>query len=227
MKQPSSRQIILERMERAYASRTITDDPKDGQAECLEEDLSQNKFFQDDILSLSEKDKMAYFCHMLESLKGECILCEDEQDMYEKMSNLMQKKSLSGLFTRDASIAEKLHQHKIPVDTDEENLKDLVAAVTRCEYLIVRTGSVLVSSASKAGRQLHVYPSIHIVIAHKNQLVDELHAALEGVRQKYKKSSFPSVVSVITGPSRTADIEKTLVLGAHGPKELIIFVQQK
>jgi L-lactate dehydrogenase complex protein LldG len=35
------------------------------------------------------------------------------------------------------------------------------------------------------------------------------------------------VVSVITGPSRTADIEKTLVLGAHGPKELIIFVQQK
>jgi len=92
MKQPSSRQIILERMERAYASRTITDDPKDGQAECLEEDLSQNKFFQDDILSLSEMDKMAYFCHMLESLKGECILCEDEQDMYEKMSNLMQKK---------------------------------------------------------------------------------------------------------------------------------------
>ena len=156
-------------MERAYASRTITDDPKDGQAECLEEDLSQNKFFQDDILSLSEKDKMAYFCHMLESLKGECILCEDEQDMYEKMSNLMQKKGLSGLFTRDASIAEKLHQHKIPVDTDEENLKDLVAAVTRCEYLIVRTGSVwLVLLQKQEGSFTCIHPftsSLHIKIS--------------------------------------------------------------
>jgi L-lactate dehydrogenase complex protein LldG len=214
-------------MERAHASRTIANDFKDGQAANLEDDLSQNKLFQDDISSLSEEDKMVYFCRMLESLKGECILCEDEQDMYTKLSNLMQKKALSVLFTRDTFIAEKLHHYKIAVDTDEENLKDLVAAVTRCEYLIARTGSALVSSASKAGRQLHVYPSIHIIIAHKNQLVDELHTALEYVRHKYRKSSFPSVVSVITGPSRTADIEKTLVLGAHGPKELIIFVQQK
>jgi len=57
-------------------------------------------------------------------------------------------------------------------------------------------------------------------------LVDYLQDALEAVQQKYSRD-FPSAVTVITGPSRTADIEKTLVLGAHGPKELVIFVEQK
>jgi L-lactate dehydrogenase complex protein LldG len=226
MKQPSSRQVILERIIRVQESRAITSNAEGGRDAWQQEELSLNRLFQDDIFSLSEEDKMNYFCQTLESLKGECFLCEDEQDVYTKLADLVQKKSLSALFTRDSSIAEKLHQYKITVDTDEEKLNDVVAAVTSCEYLITRTGSVLVSSAAAAGRKLHAFPPIHIIIAHKNQLVDDLKTALDGMQQKYKKS-LPSVVSVITGPSRTADIEKTLVLGAHGPKELIIFVQQK
>ena len=44
-----------------------------------------------------------------------------------------------------------------------------------------------------------------------------------GIREKYK-TRLPSQITLITGPSRTADIEKTLVLGAHGPKELHVFI---
>jgi L-lactate dehydrogenase complex protein LldG len=43
------------------------------------------------------------------------------------------------------------------------------------------------------------------------------------MQDKYNTDVFPSMVSLTTGPSRTADIEKTLVLGAHGPKEIILF----
>ena len=54
------------------------------------------------------------------------------------------------------------------------------------------------------------------------QLVDDLKQALKLIRLKY--DTIPSMISLITGPSRTADIEKTLVMGAHGPKELYVFL---
>jgi L-lactate dehydrogenase complex protein LldG len=68
-----------------------------------------------------------------------------------------------------------------------------------------------------------VFPEIHIVVGYSSQLVPDLKNALKQLRTKYE-DNFPSVISLVTGPSRTADIEKTLVLGAHGPKELYVFL---
>ncbi len=82
----------------------------------------------------------------------------------------------------------------------------------------------MVSSAQAGGRQMFVYPPVHIVLARKNQLVDYLEKAYSGIIEKYK-DKLPSQITIITGPSRTADIEKTLILGAHGPKELHIFLR--
>lgn len=70
---------------------------------------------------------------------------------------------------------------------------------------------------------MFVYPPLHVVIAHKNQIVGYLEEAYTEIRDKYKEG-FPSQIALITGPSRTADIEKTLVLGAHGPRELRVFI---
>ena len=70
---------------------------------------------------------------------------------------------------------------------------------------------------------MFVYPPVHIVIANKNQLVDYLEKAYSEIHEKYK-NDLPSQITLITGPSRTADIEKTLVLGAHGPRELRVFM---
>ena len=61
------------------------------------------------------------------------------------------------------------------------------------------------------------------VVARASQLVPDIRTGLEQVQEKYKEQP-PSRVSFHTGPSRTADIEKTLVKGAHGPKELILFL---
>ncbi|RZL62420.1 MAG: hypothetical protein EOO93_08835, partial [Pedobacter sp.] len=63
----------------------------------------------------------------------------------------------------------------------------------------------------------------HIVIAKTSQLVLDLKDAFLLLKNKYG-NQIPSMISNITGPSRTADIEKTLVLGAHGPKELFVFL---
>ncbi len=64
-------------------------------------------------------------------------------------------------------------------------------------------------------------PPHHIVIARREQLVPDLSAAFALLKEKYG-THFPSMISFITGPSRTGDIERILVLGAHGPKKLTV-----
>lgn len=96
------------------------------------------------------------------------------------------------------------------------------AGITECDALVAQTGSVLVTNRSAGGRALSVLPPHHVVIARREQLLRDLPAAFELVKKKYS-ANYPSMISFITGPSRTGDIERILVLGAHGPKKLTIF----
>ena len=94
-----------------------------------------------------------------------------------------------------------------------------------CEALIALSGSVVVSSRQMMGRTSTVIPHIHVVVAFAHQIVPEFIDAFDVIRERYQ-GEMPSMISTITGPSRTADIEKTLVLGAHGPKEIVLFLLQ-
>ena len=79
------------------------------------------------------------------------------------------------------------------------------------------------SAAQESGRTTSVYAPIHICIAFTNQLVYDIKDALQLIKDKYG-TSLPSLITFATGPSRTADIEKTLVVGVHGPKEVYLFL---
>jgi len=105
---------------------------------------------------------------------------------------------------------------------DVQEMEKCDAGITECDVLIAQTGGVAVTSRSAGGRALSVLPPHHIVIARRDQLVADLPAAFAFLQQKYTPD-FPSMISFITGPSRTGDIERILVLGAHGPKKLTIF----
>ncbi|MDD2286243.1 MAG: lactate utilization protein [Paludibacter sp.] len=188
-------------------------------------DPAELNYIQEDIYKPVVPDALTCFKQELEAISGQCVLCGNEEDMCAKLATLMQTKGLPVLFSRDATIVDKLRRYHVPVETDESKFNDMPAGVTACEYLVTRTGSAVVTSSGGSGRQMHVFPPVHIILASVDQLVDYLEDALVAVRQKYE-NDLPSVITVVTGPSRTADIEKTLVLGAHGPKELIIFVQQ-
>ena len=106
---------------------------------------------------------------------------------------------------------------------DKNDLAACDAGISECDALVAQTGSVLVTSRSTGGRALSCLPPHHVVIARREQLVADLPAAFEMLQQKYG-TNYPSMISFITGPSRTGDIERILVLGAHGPKKLTIFV---
>lgn len=104
---------------------------------------------------------------------------------------------------------------------DVNELEACDVGITECDALIAQTGSILITARSAGGRALSVLPPHHLVIARREQLLPDLPSAFEYVARKYG-SDYPSFMSLVTGPSRTGDIERILVLGAHGPKELTV-----
>jgi len=155
---------------------------------------------------------------------GTFIYCESEEDFYDQLFLYKKEKAVNYLFVWEQDLKEKLHAAGIVFNDDETNfLKQANAGLTTCEALIARTGSILVSGASESGRRLSIYPEKHIVVAYASQLQADIKDGLALVQEKYG-ADFPSMLSLVSGPSRTADIEKTLVMGAHGPKELILFL---
>jgi len=103
------------------------------------------------------------------------------------------------------------------------DLENCDAGITECDALVAQTGSVLITTRSAGGRALSVLPPHHVVLARREQLIADLPDAFALLKKKYA-ANYPSFISFITGPSRTGDIERILVLGAHGPKKLTIFL---
>ena len=170
-------------------------------------------------------DALSCFKTELEAISGKCIICSDEQEVFAEINKFVSERRFPYVFCRDKSLFDKLEKNNIPCSGKEDDFGSMQAGISTCEFLIARTGSVMVSAASPSGRQMHVFPPVHIVVAKSSQLVDYIEDALIAIRQKYG-DNLPSAITTITGPSRTADIEKTLVLGAHGPKEIIVFVSR-
>lgn len=106
---------------------------------------------------------------------------------------------------------------------DKSMLETCDAGITACERIVAQTGSILVASSTSGGRALSILPHVHVVVATVDQVVPTLADALASVREHHA-GRLPSMLSFITGPSRTGDIERILVLGAHGPKELFLIL---
>lgn len=163
------------------------------------------------------------FAEELVRIAGKFVYCENEDEFIATLQSFILEKDWGLLFCQDPKIHHLLKAAGIPFESHTEVILEARIGITRCEYLIARLGAVMVSSRLCLGRKITVYPEIHLVLAYTSQLVPDLKQALSNLKKKYR-DNFPSMVSLISGPSRTADIEKTLVMGAHGPKELYVFL---
>ncbi len=161
----------------------------------------------------------------LELIGGKVILCQSKSEVQEQIRQICEEKQQDKVFCTDPLLRE-LMDGIVIVDSDHNQFLDLNIGLTGCEFLVAHLGSVLVSSALISGRRLNVFPETHVVVAQTAQLTGYLDQALEKLQEKYK-NNLPSLISNITGPSRTADIEKTLVMGMHGPKSLIVIISEE
>ena len=96
-------------------------------------------------------------------------------------------------------------------------------SVTPCLALIADTGTAVISARLSAGRRRGLVDPVHVIEATTDQLVPDLAAALRLIGPELAASS---AVTLVTGPSRTADIEQTLIRGVHGPGDVhVVFVE--
>ncbi len=163
------------------------------------------------------------FAEELTTVSGQFVFCEDELQFIESLLNLADERKWHKIYCWEPALQEILARYDYPYYETDKDFEQAEVGFTLCEALIARNGSILVSNANMAGRRLSIYPPVHIVLAYTSQLVLDLKDGFRFIKNKYG-NNIPSMLTTITGPSRTADIEKTLVLGAHGPKELLVFL---
>lgn len=162
------------------------------------------------------------FAEEFSKLQGKFIFCSSRDELAENLQALVENKEWTHVHCKTPKI-DKMLQPYNPAYLNVGDMHTLDAAITDCEYLIARTGTIILSAAQPSGRALPVYAPYHIVIAHTHQLVFDLKDGIQKMKEKYP-GQLPSMISFATGPSRTADIEKTLVVGVHGPKEVYVFL---
>ncbi len=163
------------------------------------------------------------FAEQLTNVAGNFIFCENGVDFIENILELADRFNWRKIYCWEPELQALLSHYEFPFYQTDKDFEQAEVGITLCEALIARNGSVMVSNKDAAGRRLSIFPHQHIVIARTGQLVLDLKDAFQMLKNKYG-NQMPSMISTITGPSRTADIEKTLVLGAHGPKELFVFL---
>ena len=172
-------------------------------------------------------EQLALFQANAAELKADFQLLNSAEEMRQALVRLRDAEGWQGVACHSSdltnAICPPLNLPMLRTDKpyDVHALEACNAGISECDALVAQTGSVLVTSRSAGGRALSVLPPHHVVLARREQLVADLPAAFALVKKKYA-DNYPSMISFITGPSRTGDIVRILVLGAHGPKKLTI-----
>jgi L-lactate dehydrogenase complex protein LldG len=162
-------------------------------------------------------------------LKTEFHLRYSREEAFALLREIAQRENFQRIASHRAELTDAAcAELKLPtLLTDQPyaapDLEKCDVGITECDALVAQTGSVVITTRSAGGRALSVLPPHHIVLARRDQLLRDLPAAFALLRERYA-GNYPSFMSVITGPSRTGDIERILVLGAHGPKKLSVLL---
>ena len=175
-----------------------------------------------DIFQPSRQELEIEFAQQFTKLQGKFVYCLDKRELRLQLNALIQNNKWEKVFCCEEKLS-KLLKDDLEISCPHNDLATCDASVTSCELLIARTGTIVLSAAQESGRTVSVYAPVHICVAYSHQLVYDIKDGLHRLKEKYQ-DGLPSLITFATGPSRTADIEKTLVVGVHGPKEVFVFL---
>ena len=179
-----------------------------------------------------QSDKLLdIFNDQLTKLSGDLYIVNNKIEAVKKLQSLLENVHPSQCKAHKYPLIEELKKidpeigdYLTFIDGDQissEEFAEFEVGISGADCLIARTGSILLRAVSAGGRRLSVLPPIHIVIAEEKQIVASLDDAFRLLDLNHDAWSYATIIS---GPSRTSDIEKQLVLGAHGPKRLIVLI---
>jgi L-lactate dehydrogenase complex protein LldG len=172
-----------------------------------------------------KEDLEILFAEEFTKLLGKFAFCISEKDMKFQLQRLIAEKKWKDIYCIEENLLKIIDDGKF-LHFNKSTLADCDAALTSCKFLVARTGAIVMTSAQESGRTVSAYAPVHICIAWIDQLVYDTRDVLKSLKNK-GSNNLPSFITFAAGPSRTADIEKTLVVGVHGPKEVYLFLIDK
>ena len=211
MKVSSSKEKILKKIREALSNPAPLPFPKSE---------GSNSVFQ-----TQHEELEILFAEEFTRLSGKFAFCLNEADAKNQIQKLAVEKKWQHIHCVENGLKSLFTEKEFP-GLNSTTLAECDASITSCHYLVARTGAIVMSSAQQNGRTVSAYAPVHICIAYTHQLVYDTFDALKGIKGKYD-NNIPSFITFAAGPSRTADIEKTLVIGVHGPKEVYLFLIDK
>jgi len=174
------------------------------------------------------------FRENLEGVGGHCIVAPSEAEVVDALNGIVAGLQTTPLRARrialsNAPLVEQLAR-QITVGTDEiavapssADLFEYDIGITTAQAAIAETGTLVLESESERHRLISLVPPVHIAIVDRQSICLTLGEALAAVHRSGSPALSPTI-TLITGPSRTADIELTLAIGVHGPQELYVIV---
>jgi L-lactate dehydrogenase complex protein LldG len=180
--------------------------------------LAHNPF-----LPLPDEPLEVCFAERLQQNGGTFFFCESLEDFLAMLKKWLAYRKIEVLFAEEAYLQALLQVASIDYEMNDVLWEQAQVGMVLAEMLVAETGSIIISSKRASGRKWVTFPPIQIVVAFTSQILPTLAEALQAYHTKYA-DNFPSMLSVITAPSQTADIERTVVMGAHGAKELVVFL---
>jgi L-lactate dehydrogenase complex protein LldG len=174
------------------------------------------------------------FSENLKAVGGQCEVAGNEQEIVAALTRIigdLQKTLLRArrIAISDASVLDRI-LGQIGVEVDEistspgaAELFDYDVGVSTAQAAIAETGTLVLESESERHRLVSLVPPVHIAIVDAADICLTLGEALAAVG---RGSELSPTITLITGPSRTADIELTLAIGVHGPQELYVIVNE-
>src|SRR4051794_5419030 len=172
---------------------------------------------------------LAMFSKNLEAVGGHCFVAADESGVARMLAEIIarfQTENGSGLriAISDAplipSLLKRASLSGVEIETTPvaADLFGFDIGVSTAQAAIAETGTLVLDSESERHRLISLVPPVHLAIVDAGSICQTLGEALSALRT----SQLSRLVTFITGPSRTADIELTLAIGVHGPKELVV-----
>jgi L-lactate dehydrogenase complex protein LldG len=160
----------------------------------------------------------------------ECLLANDAQGSARHLKQVLESLPPGEVFVQDHPLLRSMIDsaqsgRAVRWSSEGAPKEGSQATISLVDALIAQTGSIFVTAAC-GGRGASIVAPCHIAVAGVSQLVPDLRTAL-GNATKRGVLAENSFACVISGSSRTADIEKILVQGAHGPRRLVVILQNE
>jgi len=207
MEESTNREKVLKKIRSSLLSKTDNPYPK----------LS----FESSVFEPIEEDLLVLFSSRAEEAGARFFLIDNELDFMEAIVKLGLHYKWKHIFCVEEGLGNLLTECQLPHTSEVDDIGRMEVAISSCECLIARTGSVVFSSKEQT-RGIPSYTPFHIVLGKASHLCADIKDAMTWLRHKYTR--LPGSLSIVTGTSSTADIDGQPVKGVHGPSNLYIFV---